>query len=353
MTSWACPRATPLPLCWSSCLLPPCPFYKTSVPSTLPAALSISELPPQVVIISTGSPSSDDINLFQQMNTTAKALSPSRKRKTHERITVSDPSTAPRVIYRKKQSPNRPSPTIKQSSQSPIIKQTTLPSKLSPRSPRSPIKQINSKQSLSPRSPIKQINSKPINSPVKQASPERQKPLLIAPPSSDRFLDSTPVTALTPSSKETRANPREYSRWSLDVKEALVVDLVYPSHASEEFQVVVPRHEGEHDPLGDLLETCRLIAAGSDDYGTERAGMMNLLISGPLRQIIKSINKRNEEGLVQAVQGFNKVTMNILPSPGDPSKFEEARHILEQSYGRVVSPFASELVITLSYYRFR
>jgi hypothetical protein len=65
---------------------------------------------------------------------------------------------------------------------------------------------------------------------------------------------------------------------------------------------------------------------------------------GPLRQIIKSINKRNEAGLVEAVKGFNRVTRGIEPRARGASNFEEVRHILEQSYGRVVSPFASELV---------
>ncbi|KAL3896440.1 MAG: hypothetical protein SGCHY_004075, partial [Lobulomycetales sp.] len=142
------------------------------------------------------------------------------------------------------------------------------------------------------------------------------------------------------------------------------VSLLYPSGTQESCALLVPRLPEEHAPILDLLETCKLIAScispltspspspsrtspsrstPANPYGSER--------KGPLRQIVKCVNKRDRAGLVRAVDAFNTVTRGIPIDYAHPdsdapgSSFELARHVLEQSYARVVSPFAGQLIV--------
>lgn len=159
------------------------------------------------------------------------------------------------------------------------------------------------------------------------------------------IFNDTPLTQHEPlSSKEYILLSPSSTPYTEDA--ATTATLLYPNGSQEQFVLAIPKHASEYNPVLDLVDTVKAIAAHAYPPSLSET-MFGTLKSGPLRQIVKAFHKRDADALNEAVQVFNRLiktlpTSVVIPLPNN---LEFCTHVLEQSYARIVSPVASSLIV--------
>ncbi|KAJ3402121.1 Nucleosomal histone H3-Lys79 methylase [Chytriomyces hyalinus] len=156
---------------------------------------------------------------------------------------------------------------------------------------------------------------------------------------SNLFLDS-PVSIASPAPSDSAAAAVSSQSDTFET-----VFLAYPnSDRMETFPLCVPCKKDEYNPIQDIKSSVLVMVKLC--LSNEEAGQFGDEVSGPLRAVLRSCNRKDAPGLKDALLHFNTLMQKVrqervktgfaLLKP--PTPVDVIYHILDQAYAHTVSP---------------